>query len=74
MKAGDKIGNFELTENIKTIDDFIFELENKPSIFWKFKVMPTAFFQSWQLRQILINIESGDFWIIKRINNESLSN
>ena len=62
--------NFELVEQIKTVDDLIFELDNKPSIFWRFKVMPTSFFYSWQLRQITSNIERGLFWKVKRINNK----
>jgi len=69
MKSGDIIKNFELVEEIKTVDDLIFELDNKPSIFWRFKVMPTSFFYSWQLRQITSNIEKGLFWKVKRINN-----
>lgn len=69
MTAGQIVKNFELVEQIKTVDDLIFELDNKPSIFWRFKVMPTAFFYSWQLRQITSNIERGLFWKVKRINN-----
>jgi hypothetical protein len=74
MKAGDKIGNFELIEEIKTINDFILQLDNAPSLFWRFKVMPTAFFHSWHLRQIRIDIRSGLFWIVKRIDSEPLQN
>ena len=69
MNTGDIVKNFELVEPIKTVDDLIFELDNKPSIFWRFKVMPTSFFYSWQLREITSNIEKGLFWKVKRINN-----
>jgi hypothetical protein len=69
METGQKVKNFELVEQIKTVDDLIFELDNKPSIFWRFKVMPTSFFYSWQLRMITSNIERGLFWTVKRINN-----
>jgi hypothetical protein len=69
MNSGDIVKNFELVEQINTLDDFVFELDNKPSIFWRFKVMPTSFFQSWHLREIRTNIERGLFWKVKRINN-----
>lgn len=70
MTTGQIVKNFELVEQIKTVDDLIFELDNKPSIFWRFKVMPTSFFYSWQLREITSNIERGLFWKVKRINNK----
>ncbi len=70
MSPGQIVKNFELVEQIKTVDDLIFELDNKPSIYWRFKVMPTSFFYSWQLRQVVFNIEKGLFWRVKRINNK----
>lgn len=68
MKPGQKVKNFELVEQIKTMSDLIIELDNKPSIFWRHKVMPTSFFYSWQLRQVVFNLNQGFFWKIKRIN------
>jgi len=67
MKKGDVIVNFELVEQINSIDELVKELKEKPSIFWRFKVMPTAFFYSWQLRQVEFNLKHGLFWKIKRI-------
>ena len=69
MNSGDIVKNFELVEEIKNINDFVFELDNKPSIFWRHKVMPTSFFYSWPLREIRTNIDRSLFWKVKRINN-----
>ena len=65
IKKGTVIVNFELVKPVKSIDDLLMELKDKPSIFWKFKVMPTSFFYSWQLRQIEHNVNSGFFWKVK---------
>lgn len=70
MKTGDIVSkNFQIDEPIKSIADFVFVLRNADSFFWKFKVMPTAFFWSWGLRQILSGIERGEFWTVQKITN-----
>lgn len=70
MTKHDKVSkNFELDEPIKNITDFIFVLNNTQSFYWRHKVMPTAFFWSWTLKQILEGIERGDFWTIQQIVN-----
>lgn len=69
MKSGDIVKNFELVEQINTINNFLLEIDNKPSIFWRHRVFPTSFFLGWPLRTILATIEGGYFWTVKRINN-----
>ena len=69
MKKGDKASkNFVLDEQIKTIDDLIFILENDKSLFWRHRVHPTSFFLGWPLRLIIQTIQGGHFWSITKIN------
>ncbi len=68
MKKGDKVSkNFVLDEQVKTIDDLIFILLNRKSIFWRHRVHPTSFFLGWPLRLIIQTIEGGYFWSITKI-------
>lgn len=69
MKKGDKISkNFELHEQINDINSLIFELQNKPSIFWNFRINSTSFFIGWPLRTIIDSLNKGCFWSVKKIN------
>ena len=69
MKKGDKVSkNFVLDEQVKTIDDLIFILENDKSLFWRHRVHPTSFFLGWPLRLIIQTIQGGHFWSITKIN------
>jgi len=70
MKSGDIVKNFELVEQINTIHDLIFELDNKPSIFWRHRVHPTSFFLGWPLRVIIETINGGHFWTVQKIENK----
>lgn len=75
MKKGDSASkNYVLKEQIKTIDDLIFEIYNRKSLFWRHRVHPTSFFLGWPLRLILQTIEGGHFWSIKRKENEQIQN
>jgi hypothetical protein len=69
MKSGDIVKNFELVEQINTINDFILEIDNKPSIFWRHRVHPSTFFLGWPLRLIRETIAGGHFWTVQKIEN-----
>ena len=70
MKSGDTAStNFVLVEQIKTINDLVFELENSKSLFWRHRVHPTSFFLSWPLKLTLETLRGGHFWTIKRKEN-----
>ncbi|NLO70241.1 MAG: hypothetical protein GX102_04725 [Porphyromonadaceae bacterium] len=70
MKVGETVGNFQLTEQIKDVNELIEYLLNNKSIFWRHRVLPSAFFLSWQLRVIYNTVNGGYFWKINRINNK----
>ena len=70
MNKGDIVVNFELVDKIDNIEDFVKYLDENKSIFWRFKVMPTSFFYSWHLREIMKAIKSGSFWTINKVNNK----
>jgi len=61
-----KPGNFVLVKKIEGFDEFFKVLLSDKSIFWRFKVMPTAFFFSWTIRTVYQSIEYGMFWTVKR--------
>lgn len=71
---GLKVGNFELVDKIKDVHELIEYLQNNRSIFWNFKVLPSAFFMSWHLKQIIDSVNLGIFWSIKRINSKENNN
>ena len=60
-------GNFLIVKKIETLQEFREVLESDRSIFWRFKVMPTAFFWSWQFRQIDSAINGGHFYKVMQI-------
>lgn len=67
MKKGDSISkNFVLDEQIHTINQLLLVIENDKSLFWRHRVHPTAFFLSWPLRLIMLTIDGGHFWAIKK--------
>ena len=68
VSKGDIVGNFEICEKITDITELIEYLKNEKSIFWNFKVIPTAFFLAWQLRLILSTLDNGLFYKIKPID------
>jgi hypothetical protein len=71
MKSGDNASkNFVLVKQIKTIDELVLELERSKSLFWRHRVHPTSFFLGWPLRTLIITINGGHFWTIKRKENE----
>jgi hypothetical protein len=71
MQPGDSASkNFVLVEQIKTINDLVSEIENSKSLFWRHRVHPTSFFLGWPLRTLLITIQGGYFWTVKRKENE----
>ena len=67
ISEGSVVGRFELTQKIVEINDLIEYLQKEKSIFWNFKIMPTAFFMNWQLRLIINSMNSGRFYKIKKI-------
>lgn len=72
--AGLQVGNFELVKKIDDVHELIAYLQANRSIFWNFKVLPTAFFLSWQLKQITDSISRGIFWSIKSLNSKKNNN
>ena len=69
MKKGDLVSkNFVLDEKINSINDLLLVIQNEKSLFWRHRVHPTAFFLSWPLRLIMLTIDGGHFWTIKKSN------
>ncbi len=59
--------NFKLRAKIKDLNHFYYVLLHEKSIFWNFKVFPTAFFFSWHIKIIYDGIQKGLFWTINPI-------
>lgn len=57
-----KSGNFNLVKRIETLDEFWSVINSDKSFFARHRMYPTAFFFSWQIRQINIWIKNGWFW------------
>lgn len=67
---GKIVGNFKIVKKIETIQELVDWLYHNPSIYWRFKVTSSAFFIAWQLRTIMNNLDSGQFYTIEKINNK----
>jgi len=66
-----KSGNFMLTKQIKSLDEFWQILNEDTSIFARHKMYPTAFFFSWPISLINNWMKNGYFYraiSIKKIN------
>lgn len=59
--------NFILDTKIMDLNEFYNILLTHKSIFWNFRVFPTAFFLGWTIRTVAKCLEIGTFWTIKRI-------
>lgn len=55
-------GNFKLRKKIESLDEFVKVLESERSIFARHRMYPTAFFQSWTIRQVKQWLDRGWFW------------
>jgi len=55
-------GNFKLRKKIESIEEFVVVIDNEKSLFARHRMYPTAFFQSWQLREVRNWIKRGWFW------------
>ena len=68
LKRGNKCSkNFVLADRILTLDSFYEILETNLSIFARHRMYPTAFFYSWQIRQVKIWIDNGWFYTASKI-------
>ena len=56
-------GNFKLKKKIETLDEFWRVINTEKSLYFKNKMYPTAFFFSWQIKNINRWISAGYFWI-----------
>ena len=67
MEKRDKASkNFTLDWKIETMSQLDFALENYKSIFWRFRVFPTAFLIGWQYRKLRNEMIAGRLWVAKR--------
>ena len=62
MKRTDKIGNFVLQDRIESMCHLSRALETRKSIFWKFKMFPTAFIKHWSYTRLEREVANGMFW------------
>jgi len=62
--------NHKILKQIKTFQELLKVLENDISIYWNFKVMPTAFFLQWSIAQLKQSIKCGCFYKVKKLNKE----
>ena len=71
-KKGDQCSeNFVLDRKIKSLEQLSVILKTHHTIFWNFKVFPTAFFLSWQFRTADSGVKKGLFWTVTRIKKTS---
>ena len=51
---------------IGRIEDLAYVLETQPSIWWRHRANSCAFFLGWPLRQILNELDGGNFFMVER--------
>ena len=62
-----KSGNFKLTKRIDGLDEFWNALILNKSIFARHRMYPTAFFYSWQIKEVRSWLNNGWFWLAEKI-------
>jgi hypothetical protein len=60
--------NFTLIKKIETLDEFWKVINTDKSFFARHRMYPTAFFFSWQIKNIAWWIKAGFFWTTKQNN------
>jgi hypothetical protein len=60
---------FVLVEKIETITRLSEAIENEISIYWRYRMIPTAFVRSWQYNHLNNEIKKGVFFIARKEDN-----
>jgi len=69
MKSGDSISkNFVLDKQIKNMEELSKHLTEKPSIYWRFRIINSSFLIGWPFRTLMNDVKIGVFWTIKNKN------
>ena len=51
VTLGAKVGNYTVYECVDCLESLWIQLQNRPVIFWKHKVVPTAFFSKLEYKK-----------------------
>ena len=57
-----KSGNFKLNKKIETLDEFWNVINNNKSLYARHRMYASAFFFSWQIKEINKWLQRGWFW------------
>ena len=69
MKTGDKISkNFVLDNQITDMQELAMVLTSQKSIYWRYRIISTAFMIGWLFRTLMNGVNAGVFWTVKKIN------
>ena len=72
MKTGmiTNYGNHIIKEQINSLDEFWDYISHSEIIYARHKVYPSAFFFSWQIKQIKLWIDNKYFFKVEKITNK----
>ena len=72
MKTGmiTNYGNHIIKEQINSLDEFQDYISHSEIIYARHKVYPSAFFFSWQIKQIKLWIDNKYFFKVEKITNK----
>ena len=65
-----KNGNHIIKEQINSLDEFWDYISHSEIIYARHKVYPSAFFFSWQIKQIKLWIDNKYFFKVEKITNK----
>ena len=65
-----KCGNHIIKEQINSLDEFWDYISHSTIIYARHKVYPSAFFFSWQIKQIKLWIDKKYFFKVEKITNK----
>ena len=65
-----KYGNHIIKEQINSLDEFWDYISHSEIIYARHKVYPSAFFFSWQIKQIKLWMDNKYFFKVEKITNK----
>lgn len=65
-----ELKNHKFVKQIFTFDELVKVLDSDISIYWMFKIFPTAFFLQWSIIQLRKSLKRGNFCQIKKITKK----
>ena len=68
LEKGQQISvNFKLKRRIETMNQLLNIIDNQPSLFWRYRIFPTAVIEQQKLIVLRSYLKFGVLWEIERI-------